>query len=170
VLPALSDVKLAYTEVSNPFLTKELLFFARSLPDHLRSNRKLFIQIATEISPDVKYASKKATGKQSNVFSSAEAIKLMTDELDADYIKEIFPDTFLRKVKNGLQNATVKKNNGLTDRIKTFIKNVMPLRMKEILGENMKKPTLNNSTLAFRVYMTGKVYKMFTEDVKATNE
>ena len=91
----------------------------RSIPDELRIDRKAFVEAMKRILPDIKYATEDATHIKGNVFKIPEAITLMKDELSAAYMKEIFPEAFLKKVLDKLQQPVeVKKAGGLKNKLR----------------------------------------------------
>ncbi|MFT3679667.1 MAG: hypothetical protein QM791_05315 [Ferruginibacter sp.] len=170
VLPALSDLKFCYTEVLNPFMSRAIVEFSRTIPDHLRANRVMYKKMLDGISPDVKYAAKKATGKFGNVLTKPEAIRLMLAELKADYMKEIFPEAYIAKIIGKLEKTHEEKKETIVGKIKGAIRRNMPLFLKELLRKNLPKQTEDNFRIGFRMYMTGKVYKMFNEDLRQAKE
>jgi asparagine synthetase B (glutamine-hydrolysing) len=165
VMAALNDLKLSYVEVVNPLLSRQILMQMRTISDSLRVDRKAFIEAMKELVPDIKYATEDATHVKGNIFKIPEAIALMKQELSADYMKEIFPEAFIKKVVDKLQQPEeAKKAGGFKNRLRKIIKVYFPSRLKESLYNIMGKPGIDNSTLAFRIYLTGRMYKQLTED------
>src|SRR5699024_9061247 len=56
VLAALNDLKLTHVELINPLLTKKVILASRTLPDNLRTNKKLFKEIVDSYGLDIPYA------------------------------------------------------------------------------------------------------------------
>ena len=171
IMAALNDLKLSYVEVANPLLSRQILMHMRNIPDQLRIDRKAFIEAMKELVPDIKYATEDATHIKGNVFKIPEAITLMKKELNADYMKEIFPEAFIKKVVDKLQQPEeVKKPGGVKNKLTKIIALYFPSRLKESLYNIMGKPVIDNCTLAFRIYLTGKMYKQLTEDATTCEE
>jgi len=164
-MSALSDIKYAYTEMLNPFLTRKIILQSRTLPDHLRNNKVLFTRIIDEISPKIPYASEDATDFSENILNTPAAIKIFSREIRMDYMKELFPEEFLNKVLVKLQKPSASLNSGLRGKLKMMLKKNLPVAIRDNLRSNLPKPMLDIGMLAFRIYITGKMYKMFTEDV-----
>jgi hypothetical protein len=162
-LSALSDIKYAYTEILNPFLTRKIIKQSRTLPDQLRNDKVLFKGIVNEISPKVPYAIEQSTDE--DILKTTDAVKLFSSEISQDYMKEIFPEEFLHKVLAKLQKPPIPLKDGILSKLKKVIGRYLPATIKDRLITNMPKPVLDSSILAFRVFITGKIYKMFTEDV-----
>jgi len=55
-------------------------------------------------------------------------------------------------------------------KLKMVMKRHLPVALKERVRINMPKPALDINRLALRIYITGKIYKMFTEDVVTKKE
>lgn len=163
-MSALSDIKYAYTEVLNPFLTRKIILNARRLPDHLRFEKLLFQRIINEISPKVPYASEDAIDY--DILKSNDAIKIFSREIGAEYMKQLFPEAFLAKILTGLQNPS---ETGMLSKIKKTVRRNLPAGIKDQLRKNVLKPTVEITRLAFRIYITGKAYKMYTGDIAANN-
>lgn len=166
ILSALSDIKYAYTEILNPFLTKKIILEARSIPDEERNDRKLYIETITEVSPNVPYASEKATGLREHLLKTPDAIKILSAEISAPYMKELFPEEFLQNILFKLNSPSASSESGFFNKLKIKLSKKMPAGIKEYLKRNLPKPMLDAGLLAFRIYITGKSYKMFMDDAK----
>ncbi len=165
ILSALNDLKLSYVEVANPLLSRRIIMQMSITPDALRVDKKGFIKAMKVLLPDIKYATEEATHKKGEIFKTPEAISLMKEELSAAYIKEIFPEAFIKKVVDELQPPVIKRNGNLVKtKLRTIIKLYFPSRLKEGLYSIMRKPAVENSTLAFRIYLTGVMYKQLKKD------
>ena len=162
-LSALSDIKYAYTEMLNPFLTRKIILHSRTLPDHLRNNKILCTKIIDEISPKIPYATEEATND--DILKSPEAVALFCREIGSDYMKQIFPEKFIDRILSELQRPSVALNDGMLGKLKKTVSRNLPSFIKDKLRKNLVKPSLSIDKLAFRIYITGKVYKMFTEDI-----
>lgn len=171
IMAALNDLKLSYVEVVNPLLSRQILMQMRSIPDPLRIDRKAFIEAMKELVPDIRYATEEATHVKGNVFKSPEAITLMKEELNAGYMKYLFPEAFIKKILDKLQQPEgVKKAGGFKNKLRRIIRLYFPSRLKESLYNLMGKPVIDNSTVAFRIYLTGKMYKQLTQDAAISVE
>ena len=165
-LSPLSDIKFAFTEILNPLLTKEIIKKSRTIPDKLRNDRKLYINTINALSPKIPFATKKSVALRQDILLTPDAIKVLVAEISAPYMKELFPVAFLSKVLDKLQAPSSSKKKGLVYKIKYLLINSLPIRIKETLRKNMPKPAVDAGMLAFRVYITGKMYKIFTEDAR----
>lgn len=171
VLSALNDVKLSYVEVINPLLSRRIIMQFLSTPDKLRIDKNGFIKAMKKLLPEIEYATENAIHIQGDVFKIPEAISLMKEELSAEYMKEIFPEAFLKKVLDKLQQPqTINKGKEVKSKIRKIVKKYFPSHLKELLYSFMRKPTVDNSTLAFRIYLTGIMYKQLQKDALIVTE
>ena len=87
----------------------------------MRIDRKAFIEAMKELVPDIRYATEDATHLKGNVFKTPEAIALMKEELNAGYMKEIFPEAFIKKVVDKLQQPEgLKKAGGFKNKLRSL--------------------------------------------------
>ena len=167
-MSALSDIKYAYTEVLNPFLTGKIVKQSRTLPDHLRNDKVLFKKIIDEISPKIPYAIEQSTNV--DILKTAPAIKILSNEMSLDYMKELFPEEFLNKIITKLQRPPAPLKKDLAEKLKAVLSRNLPVAVKDLFKKGMPKPAVDTGVLAFRIYITGKMYKMFLDDIKQGHE
>jgi hypothetical protein len=53
LLAALSDLKVPYVEITNPLLSRQLVTFVRTMPDHLRTSKGVFKASVLSLKPRV---------------------------------------------------------------------------------------------------------------------
>ena len=169
MMSSLNDIKLSYAEVINPLLSAKIIMQLRTMPDHLRRDKIIFRKFVKELSPAVNFASKDSTGNDELILESPVAVQLMSAELSSAYMTNLYPEEFIEKIINGLHTSPVKSSSTLSSTIKQSIKNGIPSYLKEKLSMHLQKPSIDNSLIAFRMYMTGKMYRMLAEDVKESN-
>jgi hypothetical protein len=166
-LSALSDVKYAYTEILNPCLTRQIIGQARRLPDHLRTEKVLYKKIIDELSPKIPYASEEAISY--DILNTPDAVRLFCSEISSDYMRQLFPEAFLGKILADLQKPAGATDTGMLGKLKKAVNRNLPPAVKDKLRKSIHKPAVEASRLAFRIYLTGRAYKMYMEDV-ADNE
>ncbi len=170
VLSALSDIKFAYTEILNPFFSRKILTFSRSMPDHLRYKRNLYFKIVKKLSLDMPFATEQATGTRENFFKSPEVINIFTRELQSENINLFFDKDFIQSILDKLHAPHKVEKTGFRKQIKKYLQRNLPVYIKEGFRQSMPKPFVDNGLLAFRIYMVSKMYSIITEDVKLVNE
>lgn len=165
VLAALSDIKLSYVEIVNPLLTHEIIRQVQKMPDELRTEKKLFKKIVKSISPNLEYAKKGSIASVEDINKTPEALQLIISELNSPYLKEVFPQLFINKIIKKINQPHKKSNK--KNLLKRWAKNFFPMFIKDAFRNNISKPYIDYHKIAFRMYLTGKTYKMLVEDSKS---
>lgn len=164
ILSALNDLKLSYVEIINPLLSRMILCNARSLPDHLRENKKLFKAIVNEISPDISFAKTSATAQQLNVFKSPEAIHLFKEVLLSEEAKKVFSQEFLMHIISKL-DSKIKEPVGKTKKsIAVLMKKHLPQFIKTRLWALKNKSKVDYNLIGFRAYIAIKMHGILCDD------
>ena len=84
-----------------------------------------------EISPKIPYASEKATGLREHLLKTPAAVKILSEEISTDYMKEIFPEEFLKKVLAKLQSPAGPEQISFISKMKKKVAKKMPAAIKE---------------------------------------
>lgn len=162
---ALSDLKLSYVEVINPFLSRKILQQVRQLPDHLRTGKALFKKIVLALSPNIDFANSRADSSPENILTQKQFVELLTIELSSKSAKSIFQKEFLDFVLNGLKTENrIKQINANSFFIKVIIKKIVPRFIKNILREKHILHSVDPNILAFRVFIISRMNMILTED------
>lgn len=160
-LAALSDIKFSYVEVINPLISKSILETVRTLPDTLRTDKYLFKEIVTSMSPDIPYASKSATADPEKILMGNSMIRLLQDVITSNDAKKVFRADFLQFIVDGFDDRKqiLKKKT-----IKKTIGSLTPAFIKKWAGNRGTLPSVPSITLAFRVFLIIKMYRMLSDD------
>jgi len=162
ILAALSDLKLPFVEVINPLLSRAVIMKTRSLPDHLRSEKKLFKKVIHSIGPDIEFATSSALAEAGFILKSDSAVKLFKTELASHHCKSIMPDSFIQYL---LENLTVIESSVNNKQIiKSFLKRFIPKKL--LNGASLLGParSMGVNTLAFRVFIISRMNTILVED------
>lgn len=162
VLAALSDLKLPFVEVINPLLSRLVIMKTRTLPDSLRSEKKLFKRIVHSIGPDIEFASSSAIAEAGFILKSESAVKLFKTELTSNHCKSIIPEAFIRYLTENLK--VVESSVNKKQIIKSFIKRFIPKRLISKASLLSPQRTMGVNTLAFRVFIICKMSRILEED------
>ena len=81
-LAALSDVVSPYLEVVNPLLADSVVRFVRTLPDHLRTSKRLWRQIAEPRSLDIPFAHRPAVLPLQRFVGDTQVLEAMLAEME----------------------------------------------------------------------------------------
>ncbi|UJH91310.1 asparagine synthase-related protein [Antarcticibacterium sp. 1MA-6-2] len=155
---SLADIKYPYIEQINPFLSKRIVEVIRTMPDSLRTNKRLFKKVMKQWALGVPFAQRASTLKFTDILRQEDFVELIKKELSSDYAKKIFPETFLNEVikniKKGKQNESQQKR-GAVDRLKGLI----PLKIKTYLAQQKSSLHLDENKLAFRIFIICRMHK-----------
>lgn len=153
VFAALSDLKLAYVEQINPFLSGRILRQVRQQPDCFRTEKFLFKKIVNSVSPSVDYAKSVSSAPLSVILKEERFAKLLRAELSSPSARSLFPASFLKFVIEGIRSG----NTEITAKQKTFsfysfIKKIIPQPVKNLL-QKLVLPEIDHNLLAFRILL-----------------
>jgi hypothetical protein len=165
ILSALNDLKLSYVEVINPLLSKKIIFCTRQIPDNLRLNKALFKTIVNKISPQIEYANSSAILDKREILRWKPVADLLTQEVNSDTANGIFSRRFLKKINANISTAK-NSSNRKSGSLKGVVSRYMPSWLKGNLIKIVPKPAVDNYVLAFRIFMTTKMYRLLTEDAE----
>jgi hypothetical protein len=139
ILAALSDLKLAYVEVANPLLARSILLHVRGLPDHHRSDKRLFRSVVDSVAPRVRIARRAATADLSAILRSADVVAVLKDSLAKRTALDLFPRELLALVAENIgANRTTSPPPGGIDLHRVALRIDLVLRMWELLNEDAR--------------------------------
>jgi hypothetical protein len=164
IIAALTDLKLAYVEQITPLLAKNILYEVRELPDHLRTNKKLFREIVEDFNLNIRYATKSSIAKPGDILKTNETINHFKSVLSSEDAVKLFPLEFIELVLSQLTISTTEKaTKNLTDGKKN-VKGLMPDILKNVFRKYIIRPKIDYHLLAFRIYIVCKMHKLLLND------
>jgi hypothetical protein len=163
-LAPLNDLKVPYVEVGNPLLSRKLIQQVRRMPDHLRTDKKLYKTIVRSMSPpNIGFAKYSAIESSRSILRSGQAVGLIKDELSSDYGSCILPRQLIEYILRNLETAREDANQRRT--AKHAIRRYTPTWLRNrVLG--ILKPRMDFNILAFRAYVICKMGKMLAADAR----
>lgn len=164
-LSALGDLKQPYVEQINPLLSRRIVFATRQLPDHLRTNKKIFKAYVQSYKPKLKYASEPAIQPLKDIFREKEMVDLVKKELSSDLATAIFKKEFLEKVNSSLEKRSEENssNRNLLRKLKGFI----PKKIKRQLLKTTSQNKLDFNLVGFRMFLILRMVKLLQQDSQA---
>lgn len=164
ILSALSDLKLSYVEQISPFLSKKIIQQIRHLPDHLRTEKKVFKNIIRTIGPKIDFATSEATALPGNIFKGTQFVEFLRRELASDEAKEMFRKEFLDSILEGIRSGSNEKiSNKKSGSLKRYAKKYLPLFLIRAIRK-VSPPVVDRHVLAFRVFLVYKMNEILKED------
>jgi asparagine synthetase B (glutamine-hydrolysing) len=168
-LAALSELKTAFIEVINPFISKEIFDVIRSMPDKYRTNKSVFKEIVSELSPDVAFTKLKSVAAPKNILQEERVIEEIVSELDRPSAINYLSEILISYIKNQLQT---KKNGSGSSKIISRVKSrVIKHVPKWVISKYVKLrpkvyPPINAHVFAFRAYIICKMTRILDEDAQ----
>ncbi|HEX6994647.1 MAG TPA: asparagine synthase-related protein [Gammaproteobacteria bacterium] len=162
ILAALTDLKTSYVEVVNPFLYARVLAYARTLPDELRTNKRLWRGMVDAWSPRLSYATRTAVPPPRTLTADAEMLALMLDELGSARTAALF-GAAARTVRGALE-ASMRRSalSGLVSNRSRFGR-VLRTAKKHFLG----RLHVDSYALAFRMLIAARMCALLGADASA---
>ncbi len=162
-LAALTDLKTSYVEVVNPFLYGRVLAYARTLPDELRTNKRLWRSVVDAWSPGVPYATRAAVPPPRTLTGDAEMLSLMLDELGSARTAALFGAAAAKAVRAALE--TSMRRSVLSELVSTRSRFGRALRRakKRFVG----RLHVDSFALAFRMVVAARMCAMLGDDAAA---
>jgi len=166
ILAALNDIKAPYVEIINPLLSRQIINTVRKLPDHLRTNKKIFKSIVCSVSPNISFAKNSAVSSPKNILKSKQATEFLKKELLSSYVESILPSKFIEYVLDQLEKSDNSKKYTKAKKLKDLMRIHAPIWLAKKIPNIVKKPEMDFNLLAFRAYMICQMNKTLTEDVE----
>jgi asparagine synthetase B (glutamine-hydrolysing) len=163
VLTGLHDLISPYVEVFNPLLHDDIVDFCVRMPDHLRTNKKLYAELVPELIPEVPIAKKASIPEPASILKSSRIVSLMLDELSSSNSKKLYSNEFISWVQHYL-NVSDKYVNSTNDGFSLWLKSHIPWKLKKFLRRDLIKYQADFNQLAFRAVIISKMYAILEDD------
>jgi asparagine synthetase B (glutamine-hydrolysing) len=157
---ALNELKFAYTDVASPLQFRPIVEVVVRMPDHLRTDKKLFASMVAKKEPEVPYATNMATPSATNVVMQQATNDFLMDGISTLDSEVYLPAEVLRQVRE--MNVVVKGRNGNGDLAgpkASFYRRVRNRFDKYFGGASVTAPQL-----LLRSYLAIATSRMFTND------
>ena len=169
ILAALNDLKAPYVEIVSPLLSPRIITAVRTLPDYLRTDKRLFKQIVRGMGPRIPYAKRSATMLLSNILESPTARRVIFDELNSPEARHLLGEKFREHLLKG--TSPVGSELGFNVRsIMGRAKRLVPRRARSFLRRRLPPRTIPHSRLALRAYLVCKMIRLLEEDARLGRE
>lgn len=166
VLTGLHDVAHSYVEVINPFLHEEVISFCNGIPDHLRTQKKLYVDAVTELIPGIPIARKASIPEPAAIFRYARIVSVILNELSSEEARTFLGREFLSALPEHLyvdDNLINRTNNSF----KLMLKSVIPWQLKKILRRDLVKYQGDFNQLAFRAAIVTRMHRLLKNDTES---
>ncbi len=167
-LSALEDLKQPYIEQINPLLSRRIVNLVRELPDHLRTEKKIFKLFVNSYDENIEYAKFPAIKIQKNIFREIEMVDKVKTELNSPLAKTIFSQDFLSIVLSNLQTHSNQKN--IKSKWILKLKGLIPKEIKKRVLKETFSPNIDMNMVGFRLFMICRMIRILEEDSFAIPE
>lgn len=166
-LSALTDLKASYVEVANPYLSREVIDFVRTLPDRLRTDKVVYEGLIERLSPDIPFATEHAIADMRGALASSSMRQLLLDALSGAGASAADIPTGLRST--ALHALTVAPTGSFSrpSMLRTLVSRWTPRRAKALLRKSVARRSVDPYTLAFRIYLLDRMQAILVEDAAA---
>jgi len=165
---AQAETKARFVEVCNPHQFASVLQIVRRLPHELRTDKRLLIEYARELTPSVPFCSAREGDQLLDELKSEAATEFLNDELNSTAAINLWGSRTTKAVLDRMSNYQ-QRSPQPTSPI-TFIKraarNYLPRPIKRRLKKYLRPPELHPAQLAFRMWQAGEVRRVMGEDVR----
>lgn len=170
LLAGLTDLKTAYVEVSTPLLARSVLDCVRSLPDPLRTARRLWRELVAAQVPDIPLATSVALPSLGDYLRNRAVLELLLDELSSDRASSVFAPLLrvrccaaLRAALRAAPSAPpVPRGEPQRRRLLT---RAVPQRLREALQHWRPAPRgVDPLVLAFRAFLAIRMHALLATD------
>jgi hypothetical protein len=163
LLAALTDLKSPYVEVVNPLLARPVLECVRTLPDNLRTDKRLWRRLVESLGPNVPFATQPAIVQLQSVVSDPSVVRLMSDEMGTRSAEELFAAPLRMSIRAGLRKSLDRGEGSPRPRLRDGL----PIRLRmKIRGWLGVKPELSPTLLAFRAFIASRMNAILKEDAR----
>ena len=162
VTAALDDIKLAYAEVANPLLSRNVVKAILDLPPELRAGKTLFREIVREMFPSVPFAGRVAIQHSRDVVLQPGFDLLFHDELDRCDATTALSAALLRLLGESVAGRTAGQS--MRWRARKTLKRWLPPAAAVWRYRLMTHDTLDPRQIAVRALLALRTTRLFEED------
>jgi hypothetical protein len=161
LLAGLTDLKTAYVEVGNPLLARSVLACVRTLPDELRTEKRLWRELVGAQLPDVALATRVAIPSLTDFLSDRRVLELLLDELSSERAATVFAP-LLRARCSGALRAALRAARG---RSGSGFSLPLPARLRDAVRNwRASRPSVEPLVLAFRAFVAARMHSLLRAD------
>ncbi len=166
----LNELKVAYTEVANPWYTYGVVKKAHELPDDSRSQKTMFKKVLRTIGPDIEFAKYPAIEFAHEILHKPQVKTFLIN-----YLKEINSDglvsqEFVNYVLERISQEKVNPGRFSRRSIAIFVRQHFPAKLVKFLRKVPVSRKLNDYTLAFRIYLLVEMVNILNNDATVLKE
>lgn len=163
---AQAETKARYVSIANPHQFHRIVRLIRRLPHEFRTDKKLLIDLARELSPPIPFRNAREGDQLVDQLQSEQAREFLTDELSGTAGIGIWGSRNIRSVlarMNESAKRTARPDSPLTV-LKRAARNYLPRSVKRRLARFRQPPVIPAARLAFRMWEVVEIDRVMKED------
>jgi hypothetical protein len=134
------------------------------LPDHLRTDKTLFRDVAESVSPPLPYATMGADDDRNDFLRSASYTRWLEEELGSDVAHRVVPAPLREELLSGIRKTRSPMTP--TRSLRARLKRIIPTRWVQSFRAQMGPILPGQRFLAFRSALATRMVRMLEEDAK----
>ena len=164
-LSALEDLKQPYLEQVNPLLSRKIVNLIRDMPDHLRTEKKLFKNYVNSFPHSFKYGKTPAIETMKDLFRQPELVIIVKKELNTSAARKLFDESFLNFIQSKMQ--IYSENYSAKNSFKGRIKELIPKEIKKFFLKRTFVPKADLNMVGFRLFMISRMVTLLANDAES---
>lgn len=164
-LAALHEVKTPFVELANPFLADRILAVVRQLPDHLRTEKRLFREVAQAQDAWGPYAERGANPTVRSIFEDEGLRRAMSAEVAIPSASGVLDRRWLDAVSRFLERGPGAPPRETPGEVKQWLRRALPLRVRQVVQDNLQREPLTDGALALRTFLILRMRRLLEEDL-----
>jgi len=166
LLAGLTDLKTAYVEVGNPLLARSVLDCVRSLPDELRTEKRLWREIVGAQLPGVALATRVAIPSLTDFLDDRRVLELLLAELTCESATAVLSPLLRARCSAALRAALRTERSERRDvRSQPMFARAMPSRLRTVVRNwRARRPSIEPLVLAFRAFVATRMHSLLRAD------
>ena len=164
ILAALNELKSAYVEIANPLLLRRIAELARTLPAHLRTDKKLARDVAFEKSIVVPFADSNAIASPEAALESPEMMNLLIDGLASGNARRVLPPSFLAWLTGLLQEPLRRTDPPRKRSFKRSLRRLLPRSLPSVWKQDSSARVPGARRLALRTALISQIAARLRQD------
>jgi len=176
ILAALNDLKCSYVEIINPLLSRRVVAQIRTMPDYLRTGKRLFKKIVSDGNPGIPFAEHTSIESTINILKNGRVSNCILSTLRSSHAENILSSGLASFLINNIdaKKQSMRKQFAIKNYARSLINKFAPqgtdkwLRLAIAdIRNNAMTINIDMTQLAFRAYIICKMDKLLNEDAQA---
>lgn len=163
LLAGLTDLKTAYVEVGNPLLADSVLDCVRTLPDELRTGKRLWHELVAAQLPSFPLAKRVAIPSLTDFLADARVLGLLLDDLSSTSAAAVFSPLLRARCLSALRAALREAPGTAAVRRGPSFARAVPAKLRAVI-RHWSRPSLEPPVLAFRAFVAIRMQRMLSRD------